>query len=148
MEWSSSLASGSISFDLARRRCLAAQARLETAPDHQYLVQLRALLVTLQTGFDEEQTMMESMGFPELTAHCAQHQRVLTALQEVASLAARCDFFAARALIALLPHWFLFHWVSMDTTLVMAAESVAAGRPLAPPTPWPRGDSLPGRAAH
>lgn len=122
MEWSSSLTSGSVPFDLARRRCLAAQARLEGAPAHQFQAHLVALIDTLSTAFGEEERVMENMGFPELIAHRAQHQRVLVALQSAASHAARGNVGGARTLAALLPHWFVFHWVHMDTTLVVAAS--------------------------
>jgi hemerythrin len=147
MQWSPALSIGSAPFDAAHRRCINALAQLETAPDHQYLGQLRTLCATLRAGFDEEEAMMENMEFPERTTHCAQHRRVLNALHEVASLAAQRDFTGARALVALLPHWFLFHWVRMDMTLVMAAESVAAGRPLAPPSQRPVRAGLDGRDA-
>jgi hemerythrin len=147
MQWSPELSIGSAPLDAAHRRCITALAQLGTAPDHQYQLRLRALCDTLQAGFDEEEQMMANIGFPERATHCAQHSRVLSALQEVASLAGARDWSGARALVALLPHWFVFHWVRMDTTLVMAAASVAAGRPLAPPPQRPLHTGLDGRAA-
>lgn len=141
MQWSSSLSICSATFDRAHRRCMAAQAQLETATDRQYQLHLRALIDTLQAAFAEEEHLMESIGFPELIAHRTQHKRVLKALQDVESHAARSNFAAARELVALLPHWFLFHWVHMDTTLVVAADFVAAGKHPAAPPHQPAGDS-------
>lgn len=43
MQWSSSLSAGSPSFDLARRRCITALKRLETATGRQYCCHLQAL---------------------------------------------------------------------------------------------------------
>lgn len=129
MEWSSSLSSGNVAFDLARRHCLAALARLEQAPVNQFQPHLRALIDTLSAAFGEEERVMENMGFPELMAHRAQHQRVLVALQGAASQAAHGNVCAARAVVALLPHWFVFHWAHMDTTLIVTASFAASGTP-------------------
>lgn len=133
MQWSSSLSSGSATFDLAHRRCVAALARLETATDRHYHAHLLALTATLRAAFSEEEHLMENMGFPELLAHRTQHKRVLSALQDVESHTVRGNLYAARELVALLPHWFLFHWVHMDTTLVVAADMAATGTRPAPP---------------
>lgn len=128
MQWSSSLSIGSATFDRAHRRCMAALAMLESATDRQYHLHLQALIDTLHAAFAEEEHLMENIGFPELIAHRTQHRRVLKALQDVESHTARSNFSAARELVALLPHWFLFHWVHMDTTLVVAADFAAAGK--------------------
>lgn len=146
MQWSSSLSSGSAAFDLARRRCIAALARLEAATDRQYHAHLLALTGTLRAAFDEEEHLMENMGFPELVAHRAQHKRVLGALQDVESHTVRSNFSAARELAALLPHWFLFHWVHMDTTLIVAADMAATGTPPRPAPPQRQAGGVPGCA--
>ena len=49
---------------------------------------------------------------------------------------ARSNLASARELVALLPHWFVFHWVHMDTTLVVAVD-FAAGKHPAAPSPQP-----------
>lgn len=131
MQWSSSLSIGNASFDLAHRRCITALASLETATDGQYRGQLRNLDATLRAAFGDEEELMENMGFPELIAHRSQHQRILNALQEAESHTGPGNLSAARELVALLPHWFLFHWVQMDATLAVAADLAAiapAGR--------------------
>ncbi|MDQ1812332.1 hypothetical protein RBA41_03355 [Massilia sp. CCM 9210] len=70
----------------------------------------------------------------------------MTALQEVESHTVRSNFSAARELVALLPHWFLFHWVHMDTTLVVAADLAASATAPAPPSHQPAQGALPARA--
>ncbi len=127
MEWSSSRFSGSAPFDLARGRCLAAQARLAQAPERQFQPYLPALTDILNAAFGEIERMMENMGFPELMVHRAQHQRVLGALQGAETHAAHGRACGARALVALLPHWFVFYWVRMGTTLVAATRLAASG---------------------
>lgn len=126
MQWSSSLSCGNIPFERARHRCITALARRETAPYDQYHGNFQVLIDTLRAGFAEEERLMENIGFPELVAHRKQHQRVVSALREVASRARRGDFPAASELVALLPNWFLFHWVHMDTTVVVAVGFAAA----------------------
>jgi hemerythrin len=146
VQWSSSLSIGNATFDLAHRRCITALGRLETAPDRQYHCHLQALGDTLRVAFDDEERLMENMGFPELLAHRTQHKRVLAALREVESHTICSNFSAARELVALLPHWFLFHWVHMDTTLVVAADLAASAQGPAPPSYQAASGASPARA--
>jgi len=69
MHWSSSLSSGSAVIDHAHRRCIGALEKVERAPHHQFLLQLQALIETFRRCFDEEERLMEAIGFPDLNQH-------------------------------------------------------------------------------
>lgn len=123
MHWSANLSSGSAVIDHAHRRCIAALEQLEAAPHHQYLPQMHGLIETFHRCFNEEEQLMEAIGFPELDQHRLQHGRLMSALHEAASKANSDHCASARDLVRLLPQWLLFHWVHMDTTLAVTTTS-------------------------
>ena len=67
---------------------------------------------------------MEEIDFPGIQNHCEQHAKVLNALHRVVREASQGNCMAARKMIRLIPQWFLFHLLTMDTALAVAIDSV------------------------
>lgn len=127
MHWSSSPSSASAVIDHAHRRCIGALEKVEAAPGHQFLLHLQGLIETFHRCFDEEERLMETIGFPELDQHRAQHGCVLSALHEAVSKAHGDHCSSARDVVRLLPQWLLFHWIHMDTALAATSSSIGLG---------------------
>ncbi len=114
LEWSPSLALGHADVDKSHQAILAALAKLQHGSACAFHDNLGELMFAMRAGFDEEEQLMRTIAFPELEPHRRQHQRILSMLTHIAMAQDSADLEASRAIIDLLPRWFLFHLSSMD----------------------------------
>lgn len=97
---------------------------LAAAPDHEFNDGLVQFVAGVEDDFRWEEILMEEIDFPGIQSHREQHVRVLNALHRVVREAMQGNCTAARKMIGLIPQWFLFHLLTMDTTLAVAIDSV------------------------
>lgn len=126
LAWSPYMALGIGSIDQAHQALLPALAQVACARDAQLSTALRFLVARLEDDFRAEESLMESIGFPELHPHREQHARLLGALHRTAAAAENGAVGEARSVTALLPHWFVFHLATMDQSLAVALQMAGA----------------------
>ncbi len=124
MSWPSQMMLGIAAIDNAHKALIEELARLMITPDGQFEAGLAALIARMQCDFCEEEALMEAIDFTGLPRHREQHARVLSTLYHVIPGVMQGDCAAARKVIGLIPHWFLFHLSSMDTQLALALDLV------------------------
>ena len=74
--------------------------------------------------FEREQKLMEESGFPAISEHHADHQRILGELARFGKRVAAGSTTMARAYVReQLPHWFELHIQTMDSALAAHLKS-------------------------
>lgn len=119
MKWLPDMAVGIDEMDQAHKWFLTELERLQTVPDFTLGAEIMVLTSAMACDFQEEESLMEEIGSPDLHAHREQHKRVLEAFQDIAP----GDFPSMREVLAMMPRWFLFHLTAMDFPLAIAARS-------------------------
>lgn len=122
LAWLPQMSLGIPVMDDAHKAFVETLAHLQTAPDHEFAVDLFAMIARLERDFREEETLMEQVDYSGLSSHREQHARVLGALHNVVPAVMRNEFDQARKVIDLLAQWFLFHLATMDSALAVALE--------------------------
>ncbi len=130
LRWTPAMRLGIDSMDQAHQRLLLALARLESGPDSALPLGLATLIASMEHNFRAEEQLMAAIDYPELARHRLQHRTIIEALRQAAPAAQDRDMAAsptaaptaAREIIALMPHWFLFHLTNMDMALSVAAK--------------------------
>jgi hemerythrin len=118
--WCEQLILGMPAMDEAHEALLAAMAHVNEAPDTRLGVAVQGLTDLLERHFDEEQTLMQCICYPEIQAHHDQHMRVLDMLRSAARESA-CGYPGpTRQAMTMLSHWFLHHLTTMDLALAVA----------------------------
>jgi hemerythrin len=121
-EWSPEMAFGIPAIDDAHQEFVNELDALLHMPDSQFPVGLFALIKAMERDFRAEEDLMEKIDFPEICAHREQHARVLASLHEVVATVMLGEVKAAREVVEILPHWFMFHLTTMDMTLAVALD--------------------------
>lgn len=82
--------------------------------DHKFL----ALVEHVTNHFADEKALMEASGFPAITEHVDEHQRILGELNQLKRKVTKGAKKLARAYIKeRLPEWFHLHLATMDSAL-------------------------------
>jgi hemerythrin len=77
---------------------------------------LQALVEHTRAHFAHEEREMQRTGFPALSCHAGEHERVLGQMEQVhRHWHAAGDVGHLREYVTLLPHWLLNHIATMDT---------------------------------
>lgn len=95
-------------------KCVAA---VQTAPDHQLLLQVKHLQEHLQSHFGEENRWMEENNFPAKECHINEHTAVQSSVAEVLLEVGEGNFTNARRLADELAKWFPGHATYLDSAL-------------------------------
>ena len=114
LEWIPEMALGIPEIDASHQRFLAKFNAIAAAPDLEFALRFFAMTEEIESGFRQEEALMESADFYDITLHRQQHARLLRALHRAAPDVLNGDFNAARQTLRTLPKWFLFHLASMD----------------------------------
>lgn len=97
--------------------------RLEQADKEEYPVLFRKLLEHTEHHFEEENRLMEQTGFPAITEHKGEHQRVLGELKQFGKRVDRGMVKLGREFVReRLLGWFLLHLTTMDAALAAHAK--------------------------
>lgn len=120
--WSPQMSLGIPAVDAAHKNFVDELARLTEATDSEFGTSFNALITHMEGDFREEEAVMEEIDFASIQSHREQHARVLGALHHVVPDVLSGQFTAARRVLELIPHWFMFHLLTADAALVAALD--------------------------
>jgi hemerythrin-like metal-binding protein len=118
-QWDARLEKGIAPMDQTHQEFVELVDGLLKATDDELVSGLQTLVEHTHEHFDQENRWMDDVGFPPIMIHKGEHERVLTAMEEVLEKARAGDLLPARQLIDQLPAWFDQHAMSMDHALAM-----------------------------
>ena len=122
LAWLPQMSLGIPVMDDAHKAFVETLGFLQTAPDHEFAVELFAMIARLERDFRKEETLMEQVDYSGLPNHREQHARVLGALHNLVPAVMREEFEQARKVIDLLAQWFVFHLATMDSALAVTLD--------------------------
>ena len=104
----------------AHARMRSATTALSACDDAAFTKQLQAFIAAVESDFQAEEAIMESIDYPGLPAHLEEHARLLAALHHIDAMVDCGELTAGREALALLPHWCCMHELGMDQALLHA----------------------------
>lgn len=117
LPWSSDYELGIVAMDGTHREFAALLNQLDDVPPENAADRLDALIRHTEAHFEQEDTWMETSGFPQLHCHRSEHERVLQVLRGVRRVMMAGDASIMRSLLNELPLWFAHHAATMDAAL-------------------------------
>lgn len=109
--------------DRAHKELLDDLIRLGELPDHDFISDYPAMVARVEKDFFEEERAMEDIEFDGLRSHRAQHADVLETLHRAAAGVAGGDPTLGRAVVRLLPEWFILHILTLDHAFAEALRA-------------------------
>ena len=114
MEWSASISVNVVKFDDQHKRLVAMinalYDEIQAGQGAEVLAMVQqSLMEYTATHFGEEEKMLMVKGYPDLTAHKAEHLKFVQKLLELRSEFASGDANVARELLGFLRNWLLHH---------------------------------------
>jgi len=126
-EWSAEWDLGNSVMDETHREFVELLDALIRASDQDFLARLDEFARHTEDHFEREQRDMESMHFPPMHCHQAQHDNVLTAVRDVRERVAGGDIITGRYLAERIAEWFPEHADLMDRALARWIDFMQQG---------------------
>jgi hemerythrin-like metal-binding protein len=126
MQWSAAYEFGIAPMDETHREFVERVAALAAAADAELAGLLGELIVHTVAHFEQEKCWMEASGFPPISCHTGEHERVLEVLRDVRNKVGAGDLALGRTLVKELPAWFENHASTMDAALAFFLKETGA----------------------
>ena len=117
MSWKEAYNLGVAAMDETHREFMDWLNRLEALSDTEFPAGLAGFIEHTQAHFDQEQRWMTATGFPPISCHEDEHNRVLEVARQVQAMVAKGDVAIGRRLVEEMVPWFDQHAATMDDAL-------------------------------
>ncbi len=128
IEWREDTLSVGISYmDDTHREFIDIINQLGSTIDEQFPALFNKLIEHTQTHFQNEDIAMEKSGFPPISIHRSEHDRIFNEIKRLASHVDKNDLDAAKDFVCrYLPEWFPMHAATMDRALAWHLKTSGA----------------------